>query len=238
MEFKMVLPLKHIRVNQPFGTNYLDFYKDLGYLGHNGIDFKAFNGCPVMSAHAGFVWDCYKDSTGGIGVEIVTDKKGKGFKTTYYHLKDYLVAKGQQVTSKQIIGLADNTGKYTTGDHLHFTLKECIDGNTINYSNGYKGAIDPAPYFPKDFDKSPAYHRYYLDIPRNLKAEIDLAWKNTWVHRQLLKRGKSIPLSPEQINALIYGYWSFEDVMNIAMYDLWSQMTKPAFLAGEKPFNA
>lgn len=32
---KLRTPLKHIKVNQPFGTNFVDFYQKLGLDGHN-----------------------------------------------------------------------------------------------------------------------------------------------------------------------------------------------------------
>ncbi len=52
---KLALPVKDILVNQPFGVNYVDFYKGLGLEGHNGIDFKTKIGCSVLAAHDGEV---------------------------------------------------------------------------------------------------------------------------------------------------------------------------------------
>ena len=50
-----------------------------------------------------------------------------------------------------IIALAGNTGKYTTGAHLHFELRkyEKVGDRWINpnENNGYWGAINPLPYF-------------------------------------------------------------------------------------------
>lgn len=49
------------------------------------------------------------------------------------------------------VGVANNTGKYTTGAHLHFGMYICwkrADGSfTEDFSNGFAGAVDPIPYF-------------------------------------------------------------------------------------------
>ena len=66
----LLLPVRDIRINQGFGLNYLDFYKQWGLNGHNGVDFEAYTGCPVTSAHEGKVVFAGKDNDGGISVEV------------------------------------------------------------------------------------------------------------------------------------------------------------------------
>lgn len=234
------LPLKDIYVTQPFGRNFVDFYQQFGYLGHNGVDFRAKNGCPVYASHDGVIYYCGTDSTGGIQVDIWNEENL--FKTIYYHLKSYIVKQGDIVKAGDLIGYADNTGKYTTGDHLHFGLKETTKtGSTKNWDNGYAGAIDPAPYFKwsfngveignKDWDKSRSYHRYYRGRPKGGY------YNEVKVLPYLIRRLKRLP-TYEEINAIVYGGWDIESVMNESMYDLWSQITKYGeFLEGEKPFN-
>jgi len=234
------LPLKDIYVTQPFSRNYVDFYQQFGYLGHNGIDFRAKNGCPVYAAHDGVIYYCGTDNTGGIGIDIWNEENL--FKTIYYHLKSFIVKQGQYVKAGDLIGYCDNTGKYTTGDHLHFGLKETTKtGSTKNWDNGYAGAIDPAPYFTHsyngveigigDWDKSRSYHRYYRGRPKGGY------YNEVKVLPYLIRRLKRLP-TYEEINAIVYGGWDIESVMNEAMYDLWSQLKKyDEFLKGEKPYQ-
>lgn len=234
----MRLPLKDIRVNQPFGMNFVDFYQKLGLKGHNGVDFQAKNGCPTYACFDGVINYCGTDSGGGVQVDIWN--KG-GYKAIYYHLQDFTVTQGQQVKTGDIIGHCDNTGLMTTGSHLHFGLKEVDNqGRTLNWDNGYNGAIDPSPFFEetynglkinnKDWDKSRAYHRYYRpDIKRNLANEMKTAL-------YMARRLKRLP-NNEEINAAIWGGWDIESIMNPSMYELWSQLKKSEYLDGQKPFN-
>ncbi len=233
------LPLRNIQVNQPFGVNYLDFYKKLGLAGHNGVDFRAYTGFKIYAAHAGTVLfaGTYPDKT--IAIEL-WDKVQK-IKTVYYHLEKLECAQGDFVAAGQIIGTCDNTGIYTTGDHLHFGLKMVDDnGNTQNYDNGFKGAIDPTPYFTMAYDgtpignkdcyKSNAYHRYYRGRPKGgLINEMRIV-------KELIPYLKRLPTN-EEINACTYGGWNREVLKNIAMRDLWAFLKRSEYEAGKKPFQ-
>jgi murein DD-endopeptidase MepM/ murein hydrolase activator NlpD len=241
----LLLPVKDILVTQYFGENWLDFYAKLGMKGHNGIDFTTRRGCVVLASHDGIVNHAGKDGDGGIGIEISSTMAGEGIKTLYYHLKTVSVYTGNEVKAGQVIGLADNTGKYTTGDHLHFGLKLIKSGVTLNKGNGYNGAIDPSSYFIRNWDKSAAYHRYgrkgnslvdfwFRFTPLGVKNQ----WTESgrWVQRQL--KNKRLPLlSTEQVNALIYGAWDFESVINPSMRPLWGWLTKDEYNRGEKAFD-
>lgn len=215
----------------------------MGMLGHwqNGVDFKAYNGTECYASHDGEVTYAGTDGDGGVSVTL-TDKINH-FKTIYYHLQKVLCKVGDVVKAGDLIGLCDNTGKYTTGDHLHFGLKELDDNNfnVKNYNNGYNGAIDPSPYFkytyngqeinPKDWDKSRCYHRYYRGRPKG----------GLWIEQYrvvpaLTKYLKRLPTN-EEINACTYGGWDREVLLNPALRIIWSQLKKDEYLAGEKPVN-
>lgn len=234
---KLRLPVKQIDINQPFGVNYLNFYKNMGLLGHNGIDFRAKDGFNCYASHDGIVTWAGEDSGGGISINLTSNLKGPGFYTIYYHLKDIKgsdgkeVKVGDKIIAGEIIGHCDNTGQYTTGDHLHFGLKETFDGGTINKDNGYAGAINPAPYFAYAYDgfvledkwdACNALQRYYRKDKRNLLEEIKVAI----ALRKYLGR---LP-SNEQIKACVYGSWDREAVANPAMRDLWAFETKGDFI--------
>lgn len=236
---KLILPVRDILITQPFGVNYLDFYKKLGMDGHNGIDFLAKNGCPVLAAQSGTVVYSGKDYSGGISVEILSSLNGDGYKTIYYHLLETKINQGQTVKAGKVIGLADNTGKYTTGSHLHFGLKKIFNSITINKHNGYRGAIDPAPFFKeqygKHWDKSAAYHRY--GRRQVWKAEWKMRFKNIWLHRQLIAMGRHpLSLKTEEVNALVYGGWDWEAVKNPAMRYNWAYLKKDEIKSGKIPF--
>ncbi len=135
-------------VNQWFGSNAVPFYKELGWLGHNGIDLQAKIGCKVHSMCDGIV-DAVSESWGAVW--IVTDThtvEGSKlrFKVGYGHLSSISAEVGQIVRTGDLIGLSGNTGKYTTGPHLHVEVKpQYLNSRGRWYedvSNGYAGAID------------------------------------------------------------------------------------------------
>ena len=234
---KLQLPLKQIMVTQGFGLNYLNFYKELGMVGHSGIDFMAKDGCPVYAAHDGKVIIRGTDSGGG--KEIRVWNKENNFLTGYCHLKDFKIDFNEGIIAGQLIGTADNTGKMSTGNHLHFFMKLTDDkGNTIDKENGYYGAIDPAPYFTcnyqgkefknKDWDKSNAYHRYWRP-DRNIKIEIRILC-------ELARYFRRLPTC-EEINACVYAAWDRESLKNPAMAYNWKYCTKGDILSGHFPFQ-
>lgn len=234
-------PIKDVLIRQTFGEDFfwydsekkqnIWFYKDrLGLKGHNGIDFRAFDGCPVIATHDGVIIWAGMDGDGGISVTILSNREGEGFITIHYHLKDVCVSVDDEVKAGKLIGHADNTGKYTTGDHLHFGLKRTFNGDTIDKDNGYNGAIDPAPYFiDKEWDKSNAFKRY--------------GRKRTWqtylsevkVMTALLRYLKRTP-TQEQINACTYGAWDRDVLRNDALAYNWKYLTKLEYQNGKQPF--
>jgi murein DD-endopeptidase MepM/ murein hydrolase activator NlpD len=160
MKLQLFYPLDKCVITQRFGENAVDFYKELKMLGHNGTDFVAPDGMPVRAAHDGRVTFAGYDDSAGLGVVIRTEEKfdykdePAYYKTIYWHLKKgtLRVTGSQNVKAGDIIGLADNTGK-STGSHLHFGLKPIYRGEedwswyNAEQTNGYKGAIDPEPFF-------------------------------------------------------------------------------------------
>jgi len=232
---KLIPPVKDVYVTQPFGVNYVGFYQRLGLIAHNGTDFRARNGCPILASHDGVVTYAGRDSAGGIGIKVFN--RDYRCETFYYHNKKNIAKKDQSVKAGEVIALADNTGKYTTADHLHFALyKTDIDGNRLNRNNGYNGAIDPTEFFEKGWNKSSAYHRY--GRKQNWQAEFKMRFKNLWLHRQLIARGNlKLVYDTEFINALVYGGWALEDVLNPAMRDNWAYLKKDEYTRGLRPFN-
>jgi len=105
-----------------------------GIGGHNGIDFPCAEGTPIIASHDGeaFYYE-EKDVDNnfkGYGKYVSIRNRDGGFKTEYCHLSQ--LVKTGQVKAGEVIGLAGTTGN-STGNHLHFTLKNPT-------------AIDPIPF--------------------------------------------------------------------------------------------
>ncbi len=105
--------------NTPFSTANPQVYNGKG---HNAIDLRASPGTPIMAARSGIVM-----GTGNTDLTCPGASYGKwifiqhdnGLSTIYAHLSLIGVAKGDSVTTGEVIGYSDTTG-YATGPHLHF----------------------------------------------------------------------------------------------------------------------
>lgn len=118
------------RVSSGFGTRTHPVTGQKGSF-HNGIDFAAPNGTPVLAARAGRVVTVQSGhATNGNWIKI---DHGNGYATAYLHLADTRVSTGSAVTAGQRIGSVGSTGR-STGNHLHF----------IVYQNGTP--VDPKPF--------------------------------------------------------------------------------------------
>lgn len=111
-------PLKYAQVTSGFGSR---FHPVLNYVGnHNGVDYHAPIGTPVWAVSDGTVTRAGWDEGGG---NIVCVKHVMSFESCYMHLSKILVRAGQRVPQKTVLAESGNTGKLTTGPHLHFGLK-------------------------------------------------------------------------------------------------------------------
>lgn len=86
---------------------------------HEGIDFAADIGTPVIAAAGGIV--VYAELHPQYGNLIEVDH-GNEFSTRYAHMSKLAVKEGEVVRRGQKIGLSGNTGR-STGPHLHFEVR-------------------------------------------------------------------------------------------------------------------
>lgn len=88
---------------------------------HNGVDYAADTGVPVMATAGGVV--THRGWSGGYG-NLVEIRHGNGFVTRYAHLSDFGpgLAAGARVRQGQTIGYVGMTG-LATGPHLHYELR-------------------------------------------------------------------------------------------------------------------
>lgn len=107
---------------------------------HLGVDIAAPTGTPVKAAAEGVVLFAGWTSDGGYAL-IIEHKFG--FSTIYKHNERNLVGEMEKVSKGQVIALLGNTGKITSGPHLHFEV----------WRNGLP--VDPL---------------YYIEVNKNTKS--------------------------------------------------------------------
>ena len=120
----MKTPINGARLSSPFGNRkhpILGFTKH-----HNGTDFAAPTGTPIMASGNGTV---IKAGWCGNGGNCVRIRHNSSYTTGYGHLSKFATKTGRRVRQGQIIGYVGNTGM-STGPHLHYTVK--YNGKFIN----------------------------------------------------------------------------------------------------------
>jgi len=111
-------PLDFLRVTSSFGMRR---HPILGFSRmHQGVDFAAREGAPVLAAEDGVVTQAWPES--GYG-NIIRVRHAGGWATGYAHLSGYApgIAPGAPVTRGEVIGFVGHTGM-ATGPHLHFEV--------------------------------------------------------------------------------------------------------------------
>ena len=155
-------PLDNIYLTQFFGKT--EAGKRLYVNGtHNGVDFRASVGTPVMAMADGVVMGTGNTDLTCPGAsfgKFVFIEYNNGLASTYGHFSLIGVSTGQKVTRGQVVGYSGNTG-YSTGPHLHVSVyagasvkmesrpSQACDGHIYTMPiapiNGY---LDPMFYLP------------------------------------------------------------------------------------------
>ena len=113
----VALPLKRIHINSPYGVR-RDPMNRRNTRMHSGIDLRAryeevYSMLPGVVTAVGF------STNGGY---YVTVNHGACV-CSYLHLSKILVKKGERVAAGQVVAISGNTGKRTTGPHLHLSCR-------------------------------------------------------------------------------------------------------------------
>jgi len=162
-------------VTQIFGVNKA-LYAFMGMEGHNGQDYVRPHGEPMYAVEDGIVLEVNNHPKGfGKHLRFLsTTKDTKGYQRewTYGHCHTIFVEIGDVVTAGQKIATMGNTGFVVSGatpfwknnpyagTHLHLGVRlmkvktrggwsypgSIIKHDVIGYNNGFKGAVNPAPY--------------------------------------------------------------------------------------------
>ncbi|HTX49745.1 MAG TPA: M23 family metallopeptidase [Caulobacteraceae bacterium] len=145
-------PLDFLRVTSSFGMRR---HPILGFSRmHQGVDFAAKEGAPVLAAADGVVTQAGPE--GGYG-NLLRIRHAGGWATGYAHLSSFApgVRPGMAVTRGEVVAFVGHTG-LATGPHLHYEVS----------FNGVK--LDPmqTPFggAPADDPHAGAYRAAYVDV--------------------------------------------------------------------------
>jgi murein DD-endopeptidase MepM/ murein hydrolase activator NlpD len=97
---------------------------------HHGLDIVTNIGTPVYAPGGGKVK--YIGRKGGYGLTLILDH-GFGYTTLYSHLSKVEIKRGQTVERGDLIARTGNSGKLSTGPHLHYEVRH--NGIALNPKN-------------------------------------------------------------------------------------------------------
>lgn len=110
-------PLKDIWITSPFGIRKDPMNRKRRRM-HNGLDLRAKYE-PVYAMMPGVITAVSFSKNGGYYVTV-----NHGICVcSYLHLSKILVRRGQRVQAGQMVAISGNSGKRTTGPHLHITCR-------------------------------------------------------------------------------------------------------------------
>ncbi|HHP0450293.1 TPA: M23 family metallopeptidase [Vibrio harveyi] len=110
-------PMKYKRVSSSYGERYHPILRENKF--HRGIDLTCQLGTPIIAPADGVV-EMVRPSKQGYGNFIML-RHNFGFMTSYAHLSQFKVNKGEFVRKGDIIGNCGNSGN-STGPHLHYEV--------------------------------------------------------------------------------------------------------------------
>jgi murein DD-endopeptidase MepM/ murein hydrolase activator NlpD len=111
-------PVDGAQLSSGFGRRH---HPILGYTKmHQGLDFAAPSGTPIMAAGDGVIETAGRNGAYG---KYICIRHNSTYKTAYAHMKSYArgIRSGKRVVQGQIIGFVGMTGR-STGPHLHYEV--------------------------------------------------------------------------------------------------------------------
>jgi murein DD-endopeptidase MepM/ murein hydrolase activator NlpD len=122
----MKTPINGARLSSPFGMRKhpIDGFNKM----HQGTDFAAPKGTPIMASGDGIIKKAGWCGGGGNCVKI---KHNSTYQTIYAHMSKFAknIRSGVRVKQGQVIGYVGSTGK-STGPHLHYEV--IVNGKKVN----------------------------------------------------------------------------------------------------------
>lgn len=152
-----IIPLKNFSIGQAgasIGKKINPFYKTV--VMHNGMDLLGAVGTDVVASANGVV-EVTKRSKRGEGNTVVINHKN-GYVTTYSHLGDILVRKGETVNQGDVIGRVGLSGM-SFAPHLHYEI------------SFYGKIMDPVNYFFAEL--TPEQYKDMVAVSSNTGQSLD-----------------------------------------------------------------
>jgi len=122
----MKTPINGARLSSPFGMRKhpISGFNKM----HQGTDFAAKEGTPIMASGTGIITRAKWCGGGGNCIKI---KHNSTYQTIYAHMKSFAkgIKVGKKVRQGQIIGYVGSTG-ISTGPHLHYEV--IVNGKKVN----------------------------------------------------------------------------------------------------------
>lgn len=128
-------------ITSPFGMRQDPMDKSKQQM-HKGIDIRAKHDDVLATENGGKVVAVNHNTNTGGGKSVTVEyarTDGSKVQTTYMHLANISVKAGDDVKAGQKLGVSSNTGTRTTGEHLHFGVKNIS-------ADGKVRDVDPASY--------------------------------------------------------------------------------------------
>ncbi|MBN9284650.1 MULTISPECIES: peptidoglycan DD-metalloendopeptidase family protein [Flavobacterium] len=150
-------PLKFVNITSRF-TKSRFHPVQLKWKAHNGTDYAAPTGTPIMTTASGVVERTGYTAGNGNFVKV---KHNGTFATQYLHMSKILVRQGQRVQQGDVIGRVGSTG-LATGPHVCYRF----------WKNGIQ--VDPLRQkLPNSEPMSSKYKARYMEYIKPLKKELD-----------------------------------------------------------------
>jgi murein DD-endopeptidase MepM/ murein hydrolase activator NlpD len=155
--FFLKAPLKFINITSRYTKNRFHPVQKR-WKAHNGTDYAAPTGTPIMSTAAGVVEQAGFTTGNGNFVKVKHDRT---YATQYLHMSKILVKRGQRVTQGQVIGKVGSTG-LATGPHVCYRF----------WKNGVQ--VDALRLkLPNSTPMDSRYKQKYMEYMQPLKRELD-----------------------------------------------------------------
>jgi murein DD-endopeptidase MepM/ murein hydrolase activator NlpD len=155
--FFLKAPLKFINITSRYTKNRFHPVQKR-WKAHNGTDYAAPTGTPIMTTAAGFVEQAGYTTGNGNFVKVKHDRM---YATQYLHMSKIVVRRGQRVTQGQVIGKVGSTG-LATGPHVCYRF----------WRNGVQ--VDALRLnLPTSTPMDSKYRQKYMEYMNPLKRELD-----------------------------------------------------------------
>jgi murein DD-endopeptidase MepM/ murein hydrolase activator NlpD len=158
-------PLKYIHITSKFSKNRFHPVQ-LRWKAHNGTDYAAPTGTPIMTTATGVVEQAGYTAGNGNFVKIKHDKT---YSTQYLHMSKILVRRGQRVKQGEIIGKVGSTG-LASGPHVCYRFwknGQQVDALRLKLPNSQ----------PMESRNLPKFKRQIEPLKRELDSVMTLQFK-------------------------------------------------------------